>query len=105
MPSWENQKKMFGIMKDLATGDEIKKAKEYVLKRGLATILLIGEYQGPYGGMKNQMQWNMAMGTNNYPRSVDKTMKFLNTFALTSKNMFGKNLTTRLKYLKLLSLI
>ena len=35
-------KEMFEIKMDLATEDEIKKANEYVLKRGSATLLLIG---------------------------------------------------------------
>ena len=73
---------------DLATGEEIKKAKEYVFKRGSVTLLLIGVDCAQCCGMKNQMQQNMAMGTNNYPKSVDKTMKILNTFAKTSKMMF-----------------
>ena len=32
---------MFGTPMDLATEEEVKKAKEYVLKRGSATLLLI----------------------------------------------------------------
>ena len=36
------------------------------------------------------MQKIMAMGFNNYPKSVDKTMNILNTFAKTSKATFGK---------------
>ena len=36
------------------------------------------------------MQQNMAMGINNYPKSVDETMNILNTFAKTNKTTFGK---------------
>ena len=70
-----------------ATEDKIKKAKEYMLKRGSATLLLIGSDQGWYGSLKNQLQQNMTMGTNNYPKSVDEIMNILNTFAKTLKSM------------------
>ena len=69
-----------------ATDDEIKKAKEYVLKRDSTTLMLIGADQGWYGSLKNQLQQNMAMGTNNYTKSVDVTMNILNTFAKTFKS-------------------
>ena len=74
--------------KDLvnATDDEIKKAKEYVLKRGSVTMLLIGADRGRYGSLKNQLQLNISMGTDNYPKSVDETMNILNTFAKISKS-------------------
>ena len=52
--------------------------------------MLIGAVRCRYGEMKNQMQQNMAMGTNNYPKSVDETMNILNTFTKTSKSSFGK---------------
>ena len=77
----EECEKMFGPMMDLATEEELKKAKGYVLKRGSATFLLICTDRNRYRGMKNQMQQNMAMGTNNYTKSVDETMNTLNTFA------------------------
>ena len=64
---------------ELATENEIKEAKEYMLKRGLATLLLIGADCATYGAMKNQMQQNMAIDENN-----------LNTFAKTSKAGNGK---------------
>ena len=86
----ETVKEMFQIMMDLATEEVIKKAKEYVLKRGSATLLLIGTDHTRYGCMKNQMQQNMAMGTNNYPKLVDKTMNISNTFAKTNKSTFER---------------
>ena len=97
-------KDMFETMMDLATEKEIKKDKEYVLKRGLATLLLIDADWAWYGAMKNQIQQNMAMGTNNYPKSVDETMNILNTFAKTRKATFGKNVDLKLKGQKLISL-
>ena len=75
---------------DLVIEKEIKKAKDYVLKKGFATLLPIGADHTQYGTMKNQMQQNMAMGANNYPKSVDDTMKILHTFAKISKTMIGK---------------
>ena len=42
-----------------ATDDKIKKAKEYLLKRNFAALLLIGTDQGWYGGLKNQFQQKM----------------------------------------------
>ena len=62
---------MFGTTVNQATEEEIKKAKEYVMKRGLAVLLLIGADRNTYGGMKNQMQQNMAIGMNNHPKSVN----------------------------------
>ena len=70
-------------MMDLATPEKIKKVKEDVFKRGSATLLLIGADHKCYGPMKNQMQQNMAMGTNNYTKLVDETMNILDTFAKT----------------------
>ena len=52
----EMVKKMFGTTVILANDEEIKKAKEYVMKRGSATLLLIDADRNRYGGMKNQMQ-------------------------------------------------
>ena len=100
----ETVKEMFGTTMDLAIEEEIKKTKEFVMKRGSANLLLIGADRNRYGGMKNQMQQNMAMGTNNYPISVDETMNILNTFAKTSKSTYGKNQTINLKQQKLLLL-
>ena len=79
-----------------ATDEEIKKAKEYVLKRGSVTLLLIGADQGCYESLKNQLQQNMAMGTNNYHKSVDETMNILNTFAKTMgiQGKVGSSMTT-----------
>ena len=77
----------------LATEEEIKKAQDNVLKRGFATLLLIEADHTWYGTMKNQMQQNMAMGTNKYPTSVDETMNILNTFAKIGKTMVGKRHT------------
>ena len=47
---------MSQTMMDRATEEEIKKAKEYVLKKGLATLLLVGADCTRYGNVKNQMQ-------------------------------------------------
>ena len=69
-------------------GRENKKAREYVFKRGLATLQLIGADCGCYGATKNQMQQNM-MGINNHPKSVDETMIILNTFTKTNKSGIG----------------
>ena len=68
------------------TDEEIKEAKEYVLKRGSATLLLIGADLGWYGSLKNELQQNMSMGTNIYLKSVDKMMNILNTFTKTLKS-------------------
>ena len=76
---------------NLVTPEELKNAKDYIFKRGSATLLLIGADHGCYGPMKNQMQQNMAMGTNNYPKLVNKAMNILNTFAKTIKTTFIKN--------------
>ena len=92
----ESVKEMFGTMIDQATEEELKK------KRGSATLLLIGTDRNRYAGMKNQMQQNMAMGTNNYPKSVDETMNILNTFAKMSKTTFEKKRIINLKEWKLL---
>ena len=59
----ETVKEMFQAMMDLAPEDEIKKVKDYILKKGSATLLLIGADCTWYGTIKNQMQQNMAMGT------------------------------------------
>ena len=75
---------------DIATEEKIKKAKEYVLKRGLATLLLIEADHIRYGSMKKQMQQNMVMETNNYPKLVNETMNILIIFTKTDKNTFGR---------------
>ena len=92
----ETVKKMFDTTMNMTMEKEIEKAKEYVMKRGSAMSLLIGADRNRYGAMKNKMQQNMAMGTNNYPKSVDETMNILNTFAKTSKNTFEKKQTINL---------
>ena len=74
---------------DLATKKEIKEARDYVLKRGSATLLLTGAEHGRYGSMKDQMQQNMAMGTNNYPKSIDETVNILNTYSRMNKNNYA----------------
>ena len=61
-----------------------------MLKRGPETLLLIGTDHGRYGTMKNQMQQNMTMGTNNYPKSIDEIVNILNTFIKTNKNSYAK---------------
>ena len=73
-----------------ATKEELRAAREYVLKRRLAILLLIGADCERYRAMKNQMQQNMAMGTNNYPKLLDETMNIFNTFAKRSKGRVGK---------------
>ena len=73
---------------DLATEEEIKKAREYVLKQGSVTLLSIGVDHGHYGAMKDQMQQSMAIGTSIYPKSVDETMNILNTSAKISKTAY-----------------
>ena len=80
---------MFQTTMERASEEE-KKTREYVLKQGSATLLLIGADHTRYGSMKNQIQQNMAMGTNNYPKLVHETMNILNTFAKTNKNTFGR---------------
>ena len=77
-------------MMERASEEKIKKAREYALKRGSATLLLTGANHTRYGSIKNQMQQNMAMGTNNLPVLIHKTMNTLNTFAKTNKNIFGR---------------
>ena len=93
----ETFKEMFDTTPELGTPDELKKAKDYVFKRGSATLLLIGADQGHYGPMKTQMKQNMVMGTNNYPKSVDETMNILNTFTKTTKMNYVKNLIIKMK--------
>ena len=53
-------------------------------------MLLIGADCGHCGTMKSQMQQNMAIGTNNYPKSIDVTMNILNTFAKTNRSGISK---------------
>ena len=48
-------------------------------------MLLIGADKRHYGSLNNQLQQNMAMGTNNCIESVDETINILNTFAKMSK--------------------
>ena len=76
---------LYGKTIDQATKEELKVTRENVLKRGLATFLLIGTDCIRYGVMKNQMQQNMAIGTNNYLKLEDETMNIINTIATTSK--------------------
>ena len=87
----DNLKEICNVAVDLATEEEIKKAKKYVFKKGSATLLSIGADHGCYEARKNQMQQNMAMGTNNYLKIVDKMMNTLNTFTKTNKTSYGKN--------------
>ena len=68
-----------------ANKTELKAATENVRKKTLAAFLLIAADCGWYSEMKNCFKQNMAMGTNNYPTSIDETMKVLKTFATTSK--------------------
>ena len=49
-------KELNNMTMDLANKREIKKARDYVLKRGPATLLLIGADHRRYGAMKNQTQ-------------------------------------------------
>ena len=51
----ETLKKMYNTTVDLVTPEEVKNVKDYVFKRGSATLLLIGAYHRCYGLMKNQM--------------------------------------------------
>ena len=72
---------------DQAKEEEIRAARGFELKRGWATLLLIVVDHAWYGIMKYQMQQNMAVGTNNYPKSVNETMNILDTFANTNKEL------------------
>ena len=90
-------KELINMTMDLATEKEIKKARDYVLKRGTATLLLIGADRRRYGAMKNVMQQNLPMGTNNYPKSIDETKNILNTFAKMNKKNYAKKLVIKLK--------
>ena len=83
-------KKLSNIMMDLTMEKQRREAKEYVLKRGSGSLFFIGADHGRYGAMKNQIKQNMAMGTNNFPKLVDKTMNILNTFAKMNKTSYGK---------------
>ena len=93
---------MYDTTVDLATPEELTNAKDYVFKRGSATLLLIGADYGHYGPMKSQMQQNMAMGNNNYPKLVDEVMNIFNTFAKTTKTNHTKNLIIKPKDQRLL---
>ena len=64
----------------------VKEQYNKELENATDNELLIGADQGWYGSLKNQLQLNMAMGANNYPKSVDETMNILNTFAKTLKS-------------------
>ena len=88
---------------ELATEDKLKRANNCVLRRGSATLLLIGAEWAHYGTMKNQMQQSMAMHMNNYATSMDETTNILNTFANTSKTMFGKKIAIKMKGQKFFS--
>ena len=99
----ETLKDMYNTIVNLATSKELKNAKDYDFKRGSATLLLIGADQGRYGTTKNQMQ-KMAMGTNNYPKSVDETTNILNMFAKTIQTTYGENRIIKLKEWKSLLL-
>ena len=83
----ETVEETFETIIDLATE---KESQGVCFEMGSATSLLIGVDQTWCRRMKNQMQQNMAMGANNYPKSVDETVNTLNTFAKISKTMFGK---------------
>ena len=41
-------------------------------------MLLIGADQERYGIIKNHIQLNLAMGTNNYPDSLEEATKIIN---------------------------
>ena len=86
----ETSKDMYETTVNLGTPEELKNAKKYVFKRGSATLLLIQVDQGCYETMKNHMQQNTAMGTNNYPKLVDERMNILNTLAKTIKVTYEK---------------
>ena len=64
---------------DEATEDEIDRAKKCLERKASERLLLIGADWHRYGNMKNTMQLNMAMGTNNYPDSIKETMNIMNT--------------------------
>ena len=83
-------KEIYNTKMDQATEEEIRVSREYVFKRGLVTFLLIGADRGQYGIMKNQIQQIMAMGTNNYPKSVHETTNILNLFVKMNKSGTGK---------------
>ena len=63
-------KELHGKRVDQATKKELQVAREYVLKIEWATLLLIYLNHGRCRAMENQMQQNMVIGTNNYPKSV-----------------------------------
>ena len=83
-------KELSNTTMDLATKRKIKEAREYKLKKGSVTLLLIRADHGRYGAMKNQMQQNITMETNNYPKSIDETMDILNTFIKMNLNNYAK---------------
>ena len=83
-------KELSDMTMDLVTKKEIKGARDNVLKRGSATLLLIGANHGRYGTMKNQIQQNFLMGINNYTILINETVNILNTFAKTNKTNYGK---------------
>ena len=64
---------------DEATEDEIDRAKKSLERKASERLLLIGADWHRYGNMKNTMQLNMALGTNNYPDSIKETMNIMNT--------------------------
>ena len=71
---------------------ELKAAKESVKKKTSAALLLIATDYGRYGEVRNHFHQSKAMGTNNYPRSINETMNVLNIFAKPSKGMNTRKL-------------
>ena len=86
----EALKEFYDTTMDVATPEELNNAKDYVFKKGSAILLLIGADHGYYGPMKNQMQQNMAMVSNNHAKFVNETMNILNMFAKTIKRTYQK---------------
>ena len=75
----EEVKKLFSKGLEIANEDEVKGAKKSLESKTAGRLFLIGEDWQRYRDMKSTMQLNIAMGTNNYPNSLEEAMNIMNT--------------------------
>ena len=76
---------MFSKGLEIANVGEIKAAGKSVERKMAGRLFLIGADCQRYGDMKSTMQLNMAMGTNNYPSSLEEAMNIMNTHQQSKK--------------------
>ena len=75
----DKMKKMFSTKLEDSTKEQLNRAKKYLERKTPGQLLLISADQSRYNDMKNNMQLNMAMGTNNYPNFLKEKMNIMNT--------------------------